>query len=86
MSYSNIQAFLKDDDSKLYEYCRTLDNNGSSFMLSGIIGEHKNGKRWELIDKLVANGYKYKLLEHNYEKVARIKDSKSSNEIIIMNY
>lgn len=89
--YSNSEAgynayWGKDDDIKLYEYCKTLNNNGSSFMLSGIIGEHKNGKRWELIDKLVSDGYKYRILEHNYEKVARIKDSKSSNEIIIMNY
>lgn len=89
--YSNSEAgynayWKKDDDIKLYNYCNELNNNGSSFMLSGILGEHKNGNRWELIDKLIANGYKYKILDFNYEKVARIKNNKNSNEIIIMNY
>ena len=55
-------------------------------MLSGILGEHKNGNRWELIDKLIADGYKYKMLNFDYEKVAKIKNNKNSNEIIIMNY
>jgi DNA adenine methylase Dam len=75
-----------DDDYKLYKYCKNLDNTGSSFMLSGILGEHTKGKRWLLIDDLIKDGYKYKILNCNYEKVARNKNSKNSNEIIIMNY
>lgn len=76
----------KDDDIKLYNYCKDLDTNGSSFMLSGVLGEHKNGKRWQLIDDLISDGYRYKILDFDYEKVAKIKKSKKSQEIIIMNY
>lgn len=78
--------WAKDDDTKLYDYCKELDKNGSSFMLSGILGEHRDGIRWELIDKLIADGYRYKTLDFNYEKTARIKNNKNSKEIIIMNY
>ena len=76
----------KDDDIKLYDYCKELDKNGQSFMLSGILGEHNRGIRWELIDKLITDGYNYKILDCNYEKVARIKKIKNSSEVIIMNY
>jgi hypothetical protein len=55
-------------------------------MLSGILGEHRKGLRWELIDKLIADGYKYKILSYNYEKIAKIKNIKQSDEVIIMNY
>jgi len=75
-----------DDDLKLYNYIKKLDSVGASFMISGILGEHKKGIRWELIDKLIADGYKYKLIDFNYNKVARKKEEKNSNEIIIMNY
>jgi adenine-specific DNA-methyltransferase len=89
--YTNSEAgynsyWMKDDDTKLYNYCKDLNKNGSSFMLSGILGEHKNGKRWELIDKLIADDYKYKILDFDYENVAKNKKSKNSQEIIIMNY
>lgn len=89
--YSNSEAgynsyWDKTDDQKLYEYCKELDKNDSSFMLSGILGEHKNGIRWELIDKLISDGYRYKLLDFNYEKIAKIKNGKNSQEVIIMNY
>lgn len=82
--YSGL--WKKEDDLLLYNYCKMLDKNGSSFMLSGILGEHKNGKRWELIDKLIQDNYRYKILKCNYEKVAKIKNEKKSQEIIIMNY
>jgi len=82
--YSGL--WKKDDDLLLYNYCKMLDKNGASFMLSGILGEHKNGKRWELIDKLIQDNYRYKILKCNYEKVAKIKNEKKSQEIIIMNY
>ena len=76
----------KEDDDILYEYCKYLDSNGSSFMLSGILGEHKPGVRWKLIDKLISDGYKYKILDFDYEKIAKIKNEKNSQEVIIMNY
>ena len=74
------------DDIKLYDYCKKLDNSGSFFMLSGILGEHRPGKRWELIDKLIEDGYRYKILVFDYEKAAKKKKIKNSNEVIIMNY
>jgi DNA adenine methylase Dam len=80
-SYFNI-----DDNVKLYNYCKELDKNGSSFMLSGVLGEHKNGKRSKLIDDLISDGYNYKVLNFDYEKVARNKNSKNSKEVIIKNY
>jgi hypothetical protein len=54
-------------------------------MLSGILGEHKDGKRWELIDRLISDGYNYEILDYNYEKVA-VEKNKKSQEIIIKNY
>ena len=78
--------FSKEDGLKLYNYCKELDKNGHSFMMSGVWGEHKNGKRSKLIDDLINDGYRYKVLEHNYEKVARNKNVKNSKEVIIMNY
>lgn len=89
--YTNTEAgynsfWKKDDDIKLYEYCKKIDKDGHSFMVSGILGEHKNGKRWELIDNLVKD-YRYEIIENfNYENVARKKNIKNSQEIIIMNY
>jgi site-specific DNA-adenine methylase len=76
----------RNDDILLYNYIKELDKNGSSFMLSGIMGEHKNGKRSKLIDDLITDGYKYKILDFDYEGVARKKNYKNSKEIIIMNY
>jgi hypothetical protein len=77
--------WLKDDDEKLYNYCKNINNIGSTFMLSGILGEHKDGKRWELIDRLISDGYNYEILDYNYEKVA-VEKNKKSQEIIIKNY
>ena len=54
-------------------------------MLSGILGEHQNGKRWKLIDDLIKI-FRYKILDFDYEGVARKKNIKTSEEIIIMNY
>ena len=82
--YNNY--FSKEDGQLLYEYCKYLDNNGSSFMMSGVMGEHKNGKRSKLIDNLISDGYNYRILDHNYEKVARNKNTKNSKEVIITNY
>src|ERR1035437_9893703 len=86
--YSNSEAgysayWGKDDDEKLYEYCKELDKNGSSFMLSGILSH--DGKSCLLLDKLIADGLKYKKLEFNYNKVSK-SGKKDTTEIIIMNY
>jgi DNA adenine methylase Dam len=78
--------FSNSDGQKLYNYCKDLDKNGHSFMMSGVLGEHKNGKRSKLIDDLISDGYRYKILDFDYEKVARNKNTKNSQEVIIMNY
>lgn len=82
--YNNYWS--KELDVKLYEYIKQLDRTGSSFALSGVVGEHKNGKRSQLIDTLIDEGYNYEILKHNYEKVARNKNTKNSQEILIFNY
>lgn len=82
--YNNY--FSNSDGKKLYDYCKELDKNGHSFMMSGVVGEHKNGKRSKLIDDLISDGYRYKILDFDYEKVARNKNTKNSQEVIIMNY
>lgn len=82
--YNNYWS--KELDKKLYNYIINLDKNGSSFALSGIIGEHKNGKRSKLIDMLIHDGFNYKILDFDYEKVARNKNIKNSKEVLIYNY
>jgi DNA adenine methylase Dam len=86
--YSNTEAgynsyWNKDDDMKLYNYCKDLDRNGSSFMVSGSI-KH-DGKSCLLLDKLINDNYKYKELIFDYNKVSR-KGKKETQEIIITNY
>ena len=86
--YSNTEAgynnyWEKDDDMKLYKYCKDLDKNGSSFMVSGVLNH--DGESCILLDKLIADGYRVKELEFDYNKVSR-KGNKETTEIIIMNY
>lgn len=86
--YSNTEAgysttWKLNDDIRLYNYCKELDKNNSSFMVSGVL-LHDN-KRCLLLDKLLDDGYKYKELDYNYNKVSK-KGNKETIEIIIMNY
>jgi len=78
--------FSKDDGDKLYKYILKINDEGHSFGLSGVVGEHKNGKRSKLIDDLLEDGFNSKILNINYEKVSRKKNSKNSKEIYIYNY
>lgn len=79
--YSSIWKLI--DDIRLYDYCKQLDKNGSSFMVSGILS-HDN-KPCLLLDKLIKDGYKYKELEFDYNKVSRV-GKKETTEIIVINY
>jgi DNA adenine methylase Dam len=86
--YSNTSAgynvyWKKDDDQKLYEYVKKIDNIGSSFMVSGVL-EH-DGKSCYLLDKLIEDGYRVIELNFNYNKVSK-KGNKETKEIIIVNY
>lgn len=86
--YSNTEAgynayWEKNDDEKLYDYLKQADSNGSSFMVSGSI-KH-DGKSCFLLDELIKEGYVFKEIDYNYNKVSR-KGDKKTQEIIIKNY
>lgn len=86
--YSNTEAGYSTqwkitDDIRLYNYCKELDKNSSSFMVSGVLTH--NGKRCVLLDNLISDGYSYKKLNYNYNKVSKI-GNKETTEIIITNY
>jgi DNA adenine methylase Dam len=84
ISEAGYNAFWKeDDDKKLYEYLKLIDEKGASFMVSGLL-HHDNKTTW-MLDKLINDGYRYKELEMNYNKVSR-KGDKTTTEVIIMNY
>jgi DNA adenine methylase Dam len=89
--YTNTEAgynayWSKTKESQLYDYIIEMNNMGHSFMLSGVLGEHKNNEKSEIIYKLLELGFKSKILDYDYDKVARKKNSKNSQEIIIYNY
>jgi len=73
----------KDDDIKLYDFIHEINGKESSFMVSGVL-EH-DGKTCWMLDKLIGDGFKYKVLNFDYNKVSR-KGNKQTTEIIIMNY
>jgi len=86
--YSNSEAgynsyWKKDDDIKLFNYCMELNNNGSSFMVSGVLNH--DGKKCELLELLLSNNFPYKELICDYNKVSK-KGKKDTTEIIIKNY
>ena len=89
--YTNTEAgynayWSKTKESQLYDYIIEMNYMGHSFMLSGVLGEHKNNEKSEIIYKLLELGFKSKILDYDYDKVARKKNSKNSQEIIIYNY
>lgn len=86
--YSNTEAgynayWGKDDDLKLYNYLKSVDSVGSSFMISGVLTHDEFPCL--LLERLIGDGYRYKELEFDYNKVSR-KGKKETKEIIIMNY
>ena len=80
--YNNYWS--KEHETKLYNYIKELDDNGNTFMISGVL-EHKGERSW-LLDKLISDGYIYKELDFNYSGVARKENKHNTKEIIIMNY
>jgi DNA adenine methylase Dam len=84
ISEAGYNAFWKeDDDMNLYNYLKSIDEKGSSFMVSGVLNH--DGKTCWMLDKLIQDGYRYKELKFDYNKVSR-KGDKVTNEVIIMNY
>jgi DNA adenine methylase Dam len=84
ISEAGYNAFWKeDDDKKLYEYLLKINEKGSSFMVSGVLN-HDGNTCW-MLDKLISDGFKYKELNFDYNKVSR-KGAKETTEVIIYNY
>lgn len=86
--YTNTSAgyncyFSKDDEILLYNYISMLNKNGHSFILSGCLNH--NSKKCLILDKLLSDGFNYKELVCDYNKVSR-KGDKSTTEIIIKNF
>lgn len=86
--YSNTEAgynslWNKDDDEKLYRYLLKVNDVGSSFMISGTLNH--DGVTCKLLQKLIDDGFNWKELEFDYNKVSR-KGKKETKEIIIKNY
>lgn len=86
--YSNTSAgyncyWDKNDDKKLYNYLLNVDKIGSSFLLSGTLSH--NGVTCYLLEQLISDGFNYKELDYNYNKVSR-SGNKETTEIIIKNY
>jgi len=79
--YNNLWS--KEHDIKLYEYIHKLEQNKSTFMVSGVL-EHNGNISW-MLDKLIQDGFKYKELVMDYNKISKI-GNKNTKEIIIMNY
>jgi DNA adenine methylase Dam len=73
----------EDDDFNLYHYIKSINNRRSSFMVSGVL-KH-NGETCWMLDKLIRDGFNYKVLEFDYNKVSRVGDKKTV-EVIITNY
>jgi DNA adenine methylase Dam len=85
--YSNTEAgyncyWEKKDDQILYEYCKKIDNVGSTFCLSGVLTH--NGIESDLLVKL-SKDYKVIKINTDYNKVSRIGD-KQTQEVVIVSY
>lgn len=76
--------YNKKDDEMLYDYVHRINKVGSTFLMSGLL-EHNGKKSW-LLNKLIQDGFNWKLIDYDYNKVSRIKQDKNSKEIIIYNY
>ena len=87
--YSNTEAgynsyWNKDDDVKLFEYCKELHKRGITFAVSGVeINEEKECKLLNLLHS--EKDFNRIELEFNYNKVSRA-GSKDFKEILITNY
>lgn len=53
-------------------------------MVSGVL-EHNDKTAW-ILHKLIEDGFNYKILDCNYNKVSRINIDKKTKEVIIFNY
>ena len=76
--------YERKDDEMLYDYVHKINSVGSTFLMSGLL-EHDGQRSW-LLNKLIDDGFNWKELEFDYDKVSRKKIDKKSKEIIVYNY
>lgn len=76
--------YTKENDLGLYRYVNDIHKTKSSFMISGLL-EHNDKKSW-ILNKLIKDGYNWKEIELDYNKVSKTNIDKKSKEIIVFNY
>jgi len=85
LSEAGYNSFwFKEHEIKLYNYCKMLNNDGASFVLSGVL-EHNGNTSW-ILDKLINDGFNYKEFDFDYKKVSRTNVDKKTREIIVKNF
>ena len=84
ISEAGYNAFWKEDDDKeLYDFLHEVNSIGSSFVVSGVL--YHNGQTCWMLDKLISDGFSYKQLNFDYNKVSRA-GKKDTIEIIVKNF
>lgn len=84
ISEAGYNAFWKlEDDKKLYDFIHEVNSLGATFVVSGVLSH--SGKTCWMLDKLIGEGFSYKVMEFDYNKVSRCGD-KETKEIIIKNF
>jgi DNA adenine methylase Dam len=84
ISEAGYNAFWKlEDDKKLYDFIHEVNSLGATFVVSGVLSH--SGKTCWMLDKLIGEGFNYKVMEFDYNKVSRSGD-KETKEIIIKNF
>ncbi len=73
-------------ETRLYDYLKQVDAAKGSFALSGVRGGHKDNPESPVITRLIADGYHVHDIQHDYSKVARNKDEKRGQEVLVTNY
>ena len=80
--YNNF--YYKENDIKLYEFCNKINEIGSTFVISGVL-EHGGNTSW-ILDKLISDGFNFKELDFNYEKINKTNSKKNTIEVIVKNF
>lgn len=80
--YNNF--YYKQDDINLYNFCHRVNDAGSTFVLSGVL-EHGGQTSW-ILDKLISDGFNYKELKFDYDKINKTGSDKKTKEVIVKNY
>jgi len=80
--YNNF--YFKQDDINLYNFCHHVNEFESTFILSGVL-QHGGQTSW-VLDKLISDGFKFKELKFDYNKINKTGKNKNTIEIIVKNF